>query len=180
MTSEFAVAARYARALAEALTDDATFARVAKQVRELADVVSGSKELRTALASPVVGVDAKGRAVAELATRAGADAGTLRFLKVLASRDRLALMPQVARAVEAELTKRSGVRAVELTTAHPLDAATKERIVAALETAARGKVEVEVKVDPDLLGGVVAKIGTTVFDASLRTRLAQLRSRLAG
>ncbi|HHN73743.1 MAG TPA: ATP synthase F1 subunit delta [Acidobacteria bacterium] len=174
------VAKRYAQALSDAIKDDGTFAAVRGQVRAMADLMGQSEELRHALANPVIPTEAKARVVRTIAERLGARAETLRFLDVLANNERLVLLADVADAVDGVGDQREGVHEVEISSAAPLPDELRQRLAGALGQVAGGKIRITEQVDPGLLGGVVARVGATVFDGSLRTRLTALRSRLTG
>ncbi|MDH3283408.1 MAG: ATP synthase F1 subunit delta [Acidobacteriota bacterium] len=172
------VATRYAQALSAAVPDADTLERVRDDLLAISAAIEASSELRRVLANPVAVSGAKGRVVRAVAERCGADARTLRFLDVVAARDRLAALPEIAAAVDAELNRRAGVFEVEITSAVSLEDELRQRIAAALAKVAGGRVKITESVDPELLGGVVARIGTTLFDASLRTRLEKMRTRM--
>ncbi|RMG48692.1 MAG: ATP synthase F1 subunit delta [Acidobacteria bacterium] len=178
MSSVRLVAQHYAQALSEAVPSDEELGRVREEVARIAELVRKVPELARVLKNPVVSADSKGRVIAAIAERLGAGERTRRFLEVIAANERLPLLPEIAEAVEKVHEARSGVRRAELISAVPLDADLQERLVAALSRAAGSRLLVEKRVDPSLLGGIVAKIGTTVFDGSLKTRLARLRSRM--
>jgi F-type H+-transporting ATPase subunit delta len=142
--------------------------------------VGASPELRRALANPVISPDSKRRVVRSLLERRAPDPRSLRFVDLLAERDRLVLIGEIASAVERELNRREGVHEVRLASAIPLDEALKTRIVAALRSVTGGTVRVTETIDPALLGGVVARVGETLYDASLKTRLDHVRERMIG
>ncbi|MDQ7086510.1 MAG: ATP synthase F1 subunit delta, partial [Acidobacteriota bacterium] len=174
------VAKRYAQALSDAVADDAVFAEVRRQVRAMADLVRDSEELRHAFANPVIPTEAKARVARTLAERLGGRPETLRFLDVVARNERLVLLVDMADAVDGVGDRREGVHEVEISSAAPLPDELRSRLAGALGKVAGGKIRITERVDPALLGGIVARVGATVFDGSLRTRLTALRSRLTG
>jgi len=106
-------------------------------------------------------------------------APTRNLLQLLLHRDRLELLPDIARAYRDRLNRERGIATAQVTTAVPLDDATRQQLAARLSRYARQRVEIEATVDPSIIGGVVARIGDTLLDGSVRGRLESLRRRLA-
>lgn len=175
-----AVASRYAQALSEAIPKLEEFDSACRDVQALADAVAASGELRRVIEHPVIDGSAKARVLRELIAGRAPDERVLRFIDLLAARDRLGAMGEIATALEAAFNRRSGVREVEVASAAPLDDQVRQRLEGVLERVAGGRVTISERVDPDLLGGVIARIGGTLYDASLKTRLEKMRSRLLG
>ncbi len=172
---------RYARALAGAVDkekDEGLLPRVRDELVRLAGVVRESPELRRVLASPVVSPEAKSRVVLAIADRMQVAPITRRFLEVVGRHERLVLLPEIAAAVGREVDRREGIREVELRSAAPLADDVRSRVEEALRAAAGGRIRLAEHVDEELLGGLVARIGGTVIDGSLKTRLERLRARL--
>lgn len=174
------IAERYAHALSSALPADADLARVRDDLGVLAGVVEGSRELRAAILSPVVPVASKLNVLKALAAKTTPHPKTLRFLEVLAAHERLEVIGQVATAVARAYDRRAGIVEVEIRSAAPLDADIREKLSAALIRIAGAKVRTREVVDPDLLGGLVVRVGGTVFDGSVRKRLEELQARMTG
>ncbi len=172
------VAGRYAQALSEVVIEPAAFETARQELRALATLVSESDALRHALANPVIGVSSKERVIAEIAQRMELSPPVRRLLTLLAERERLMLLPELAGAVDQLCDARAGVHEVEIRSAVPLAENTRDRLQVALGKISGGEVRIKETVDPELLGGVVARIGTTVFDGSLQTRLNALRSKM--
>jgi F-type H+-transporting ATPase subunit delta len=102
-----------------------------------------------------------------------------KLLLMLAERDRLTLLPDILEAFRARLREQQRVLEAEVTTAIELDAAQQAALQQRLGAATSRQVTLTTKVDPAIIGGIVAKIGTTVYDGSLATQLTKLRGRLA-
>jgi F-type H+-transporting ATPase subunit delta len=175
-----AVASRYAQALSEAIPKLEELDSARKDLRALADAAAVSGQLRRVIENPVIDGSAKARVLRELIASRAPDERVLRFIDLVAARDRLGAIGEIATALEGEFNRRSGVREVEVASAAPLDDEVRERLESVLERVAGGRVTISERVDPDLLGGVVARIGGTLYDASLKTRLEKMRSRLVG
>jgi F-type H+-transporting ATPase subunit delta len=105
--------------------------------------------------------------------------GARNLLQLLLHRDRLGFLPDIARAFHERLNQERGIVTAQVTTAEPLDAAAQAALVAKLTTYVGRQVQVETSVDPNIIGGVVARIGDQLIDGSVRGRLETLRRRLA-
>ena len=174
-----ALASRYARALlsvVDASGKDAALA-LKQELRDLAALVE-NREVKRVLVQPAISAEVKRRVVMALAERASASALVRKLLELLASRDRLTLVGEVAAAYAGLANAAHGVVAAEVVSAAPLQPAQQQALVAALATKA-GSVELTSEVEPALLGGLVVRVAGRTYDGSVRTRLLALRRRLA-
>ena len=176
-----AVAGRYARALVNAVLAEGAGLdprQAVSQLRSFADLVRGSSELHNVMVSPVVS-SAKKRAVADrLSGSLGLSSIVRNFLFVIVDHRRTAMLSQIADAFESALDERMGVVRAQVTSAAPLAADQVQQLQAELTRVAGKQVRCEFGVDPSLIGGVVARIGSTVYDGSVRSELHKLRERL--
>lgn len=174
-----ASATRYARALLDVvLGTSADPAKIEADLAGLARLVRTHPELHNALTDPLVSHPARVRLVETIGARAGADPLVARLVGMLASRGRLELLPGVVEAYRERLLEHGRILRARVTAAAPLapeqQAALRERL-----SQATGKdVQVDVDVDPTLIGGLVARIGSTVYDGSIRTQLHKMRQQL--
>ena len=168
-----ALARRYARALLPAAGGGALALR--DEIRALGALVEGHRELRRALLDPALGTELRRRLLAAVAERAAASPLLRRLLDLLATRDRVSLLPGLTEAYGALANEANGIVSAEVVSAVPLAEAQRQSMAAALG----GKVELRCRVDPGLVGGVLVRVGGTTYDGSVRTRLAGLRRRLA-
>jgi F-type H+-transporting ATPase subunit delta len=176
-----AVAKRYAEAFAEVVTrsGSALAPRDAEaQLRRFEEVLAGSRELREALASPAVPMGRKKALLSRLAAVLQLSALTRDFLCVLADHRRMAALPEIVRALEAGLDARLGETRAEVICAREMNEAGRAALGAALERLTGQRVRMHISLDEALLGGAVARIGSTVYDGSLRGRLAALERRM--
>jgi F-type H+-transporting ATPase subunit delta len=130
------------------------------------------------LTNPAVPAPKKRAAVAEVVRQSGARPVVSKLLVLLAERDRLVLLPDLLGAFRDRLMTHQGVVRAEVTTATPLAAdraADIERSIAALT---QRTVSLSTRVDPSVIGGLVARVGSTVYDASVATQLEKMRQRL--
>jgi F-type H+-transporting ATPase subunit delta len=175
-----ALARRYARALL-AVVDakgKAAALELKEELRGFAALVQSHEALRRLLAQPAVGAEAKRKVVMALAQRAEVSPLVLKLVELLASRDRLALVGEVAAAYAGLANVAHGVVSAEVVSAAPLQPAQQQALVAALAVGT-GNVELTSEVEPALVGGLVVRVGGCTYDGSVRTRLVALRRRLA-
>jgi F-type H+-transporting ATPase subunit delta len=172
------LARRYARAMIELGTEHKNLDQLGAELRALANAMKTSPELVSALTSPAIRRADRRRVIDALLQRVGASPHTRNLIYILLEGERLGSLEAISREVDAMIEARSGRISAEITSARPLDAGELAQITAALEKLSGKKVSVIKREDPDLLGGVVAKLGDTVYDGSLRTQLRTLRDEL--
>ena len=172
-------ATRYARALLDvALKEQANLATIESQLSELALLFAENEGLRKALLNPAVPVQRKRAAVVEIVGKAGVLPIVGKTVALLAERDRLVILPEVAASFRDRLQDIRNVVRAEVTTTEPLSADRLAAIQRSLAAATGRTVELTQKVDPAILGGMVARVGGTVFDGSVTSHLQRIRQRL--
>ena len=168
-------ARRYAEAvfgLAQAENGYDAWATDLDRLAELLEVPLAAK----ALTSPAVSTEDKLRVIdAEVPNL---QPQTRNLLQLLLHRDRLELLPDIARAYHELLNRARGIATAQVTTAVPLDDAARVQLAARLSRYVGQRVEMQTTVDPSIIGGVVARVGDTLLDGSVRGRLEALRRRL--
>ena len=169
------VGARYAQALFDLARDHGRLAVVEADLKAFKAMRAESLDLRRLLSSPAFSADDKGRALAALAQKAGFDGLTRKFFGLLAANRRAAALPSAITAFEALSAAERGVVAAEVTTAIKLTPAQATGLKAALRHALGKDPEIETRVDPSILGGVKVRVGSRLYDASLRSKLDSLR-----
>jgi F-type H+-transporting ATPase subunit delta len=175
-TSSTTAAARYAEALFDLALEGKALDRVETDLKALSAAVAGSADFKAMLKSPVYDADAKARAIAAIADKAGASVLTKNFLGVVARNRRLFALEGVIAAFAQRLAVHRGEVAAEAITAAPLNADQTKRLRGEIERVVGKAVNLNVKVDPELLGGMVVKVGSTMIDSSLKTKLNRLKS----
>ena len=128
------------------------------------------------LTSPVVPAAKKRAVLAELLP--GQAPEVTRFLAILARRDRLDLVPEIAQVFRRLLNEYRGIAVAQVTTAVPIDERQRTQIAVRLGQRLGKRIEIETRVDPSILGGVIAQVGDNVIDGSVRGRLERLRRAL--
>jgi F-type H+-transporting ATPase subunit delta len=172
------VAKRYALALFDVVKKNGTVDAAYSGLSSFAALVDGSPELVKVFASPAVPTGKK-RALAEtLATQLGLSQEVSRALAAMGDRDRLSLVSSVAAAFESRVMQDRHVLQARVTTAVPLTTQGAEALAAALGRATGGTVKIDAHVDPSILGGVVARVGSTVFDGSVTRQLEIMKTQL--
>lgn len=171
-------ATRYAKALLDVASDQAT--DIERGLTALTDLVRDNAELRQALLSPSVSATAKRAIVTAIAERLAIATPGVRLLQLLAERDRLGLLDDLLDAYRELLLARQRVVKAEVRSATALSADAMRAVEERLAAITGKRVAVNAVVDPELLGGVVAKVGGTVYDGSIRTQLEKLRKQLVG
>jgi F-type H+-transporting ATPase subunit delta len=173
-----AVAQRmYARALFEAAREDGKLERVGSDLAAVAAAVEEVPELRSFLANPEVEPVGKADVLREIA--GGADELVRNFVQLVAEKGRAGELVEMNRELEALAAREQNRLAVELTTAYELSDEEAASIVGAIENASGRSVDATRSVDPDLIGGIVLKVGSFLADGSVRGRLERLRRELA-
>lgn len=174
---------RFARPYAQALlkvaggTDRAVAVR--DQLRALRDAMDAVPGIAKLAANPAVPVPEKRRIVRRIGEPLGLGDLAFRFVDLLLSNYRLQHFPAVLEALETELDRRLGVATAQVTTAHRLDEEETVRLRSALAGLLERRVDLELAVDPDLIAGFRARVGSTLYDASLKGQLDRLAERLA-
>lgn len=171
---------RYAVALFELAEEAKSIDAVERSLSTLRDALDGSDDLRALIASPLVSRDDAVKAVLAAAGELGLDQTTTHFLGVLGHNRRLSALPQVIRAFRTLAARHRGEATAEVTSAHPLSDDQVAELKQQLRTRVGRDVNVELAVDPQLLGGLVVRIGSQMIDSSIRTRLNALASAMKG
>jgi F-type H+-transporting ATPase subunit delta len=177
--SSRAIATRYARALFDVALKESDPVRVGGQVSAFAEVVAGHAELARVLANPAVPTRMKRGIVERLLETTTTEGPLAKLLVLLADRDRLGLLPELVQAYRARLMQHQQVVEAHVTTATPLEDVRADAIAQGLAAKTGRQVRLSRSVDPALIGGVVARIGSTVYDGSVARQLERLRERLA-
>jgi F-type H+-transporting ATPase subunit delta len=172
------LARRYAKALFEIGNAQHNIEHVGADIKAIAAALKESTELASVLSSPAIRRSERRKVVDAIVARIGVRPVVKNFVELLLDHERFNALPAIARELDAMIEAKAGRVRAEVTSAKPLDPAQLSQITAALEKLSGKKVTIAKREDPELLGGVVAKVGDVVYDGSLRTQLAQLRDQL--
>ena len=172
------VGARYARALLELAAEQNSLAAVESDLATLKAALAESADLRSLLNSPKFDAAAKSAGLGAVATRLGACETTHKFLGLLAANRRTAALGVIIEAFERLAAARKGLVAAKVTTATPLTPAQARSLSATLAATLGREPQIETVVDPAILGGIKVRVGSRLYDASLKTKLDSLKSAL--
>jgi F-type H+-transporting ATPase subunit delta len=174
------LAGRYALALFELARDEKQIETVAASLATLRSAIDESEDLRTLISSPLVAREDQARGIGAVVGSLGIDRLTGNFVGVLARNRRLRQLPAVIRTFNLLVARHRGEITAEVTSARPLD----EGQIAAIKQNLRSRVgrdiNVDLNVDPAILGGLVVKIGSQMIDGSIRTKLNNLAHQMKG
>lgn len=175
------VAGRYASALFELADNARALDQVADDLRALRKMTADSPELARLMASPVVGRAAQGKALLAVLDAAGIKGLTRSFVGAVAANGRARDLVAMASAFLAELASRRGESTATVTSAVPLTAQQQQQLAEALRQVLGGsKVAIDARVEPEILGGLVVKVGSRLFDSSIRSKLSRLQLAMKG
>jgi F-type H+-transporting ATPase subunit delta len=172
------IARRYARALADVLGPAGDFHGTLNQLQDVLAAYRESPELREVFDTPAVSVPDKLKVLTAIAASLGASPVTVNFLRVLVLHFRMALLPEVVEAFRDLAYERLGIVQVEVVSATALSEPSRRSLQAGFNRLLKKQVELEFQVDLEILGGVRAQIGSTVYDGSVRGALARLGEQL--
>jgi F-type H+-transporting ATPase subunit delta len=173
-----ALAKRYAAALADVAFERKNGDAVSKDLNAFIELYYQAPDLRNALESPVVENEVKRRVIAEVCAKMGLNEAVRNFIYVVIDHGRIHLLHEIPSAFRDELNKRLGVADAEVTSAHPLSDADKTQLLAVLEKRTGKKIEARFLEDAALVGGAVVRVGSTIYDGSVREQLNRLREQL--
>ena len=174
-----ASAARYARALLDVIINEKTDPeQVEQELIAFATLLDQNPELQKALTNPAVPVSAKHGIVESLASRLKPSPPVGKLLLMLADRDRLTLVPDLVAIYGERLMEHRQIVRAEVTTAAPMAADRASQVQKRLSDLTGRRVTMTTKVDPALIGGAVARVGSTVYDGSIATQLEKIKERL--
>ena len=174
------LAGRYAAALFGLARDEQQIDAVTRSLDTLEAAIAESTDFKALVSSPLIGRAEAGRAIRALVPTLGLDPISAKFLGVLADNGRLGELGAVIKAVRKLAADNRGETTAEVTSAHPLNDQQVARLKSNLKARLGRDVAVEAKVDPELLGGLVVRLGSQMIDASIRTKLNNLAMAMKG
>jgi F-type H+-transporting ATPase subunit delta len=169
------VAGRYASALFETAQENRAVDAVARDLDAFDAMIRDSEDLRRLIRSPVFSADEQAKAVGAILERAGIGGLAANFIRLVASKRRLFALPDMIRGFRALVSQSKGIVQAEVRLAEPPSDRVLGDIKSALREVAKAEIELDLKVDPALIGGLVVRLGHRMVDASLRTKLNAIR-----
>jgi F-type H+-transporting ATPase subunit delta len=170
---------QYANALADIALAQGAAEPAGKQLAEVGAIYAESAELRNFLTSPGITPRAKHKVIEALVARLGASKIIRNFLFVVVDHQRAHVLPEIISAFQAVIRKRQGVTEAEVSSASALNDRQKSELLSTLQRLSGKRVDPVYSVDPALMGGAVVRIGDTIYDGSVRSRLNEMRTRLS-
>lgn len=171
---------RYALALYACADEARALDAVIADMETLARAIEESEDLRRLIASPLIDLREAERAMAALLGALGVGPVVRNFVGVVIGNRRLRELPALIGAFRALVAERRGVISAEVISARPIDERTEQILRARLVEAGYGNVHLVKSVDPSLLGGLIVRIGTRLYDSSLKSRLQRLHYAMKG
>ncbi|MEM6537460.1 MAG: F0F1 ATP synthase subunit delta [Pseudomonadota bacterium] len=179
MATRFSKASdRYAGALFDLAQEQGALEAIEADIKALQTMMSSSSEFLSFLKSPVYDAEEKSAAISAIAEKAKFNVLTGNFLKLIAQNRRLFALDEMSAAFLARLSEHRGEVSAEAISAGPLNDDQTKRLRGEIERYLGKAVNLTTSVDPDLLGGIVVKVGSMMVDSSLRAKLARLKTKL--
>ena len=173
-----AVAERYAAALADVAVERKNSETIKRNLAAFVEAFSSVADLRNALESPALNAEVKRKVIAEVTGKMGLDVAVRNFIYLVVDHRRTEILPEMEEAFLSELNERLGIEDAEVTSAHELNDDEKRQLRTVLEQRTGKKVEARFQIDGALLGGAVVRLGSTIYDGSVRDQLKRLREQL--
>lgn len=172
------VARRYATALADVVTARDEARKVQTELTAWEELMQSNEQLIEVFRNPTIPYEQKRKVLNALIARTGVSRTTANFLQVLLQNHRLAELNEVNRRFAHVLDERSGVVSAEVTTARPVSQPLQETLRAKLTALTGKRVRLSFTTDEDLIGGITTRIGSTIYDGSVRNQLEQVKERM--
>lgn len=172
------VARRYAEAMADVAIERNQVEEIDAELRTFANMMKTSRELYEAFASPVISQKDKGRILENIISRSRPGELTANLLRTMLSHYRLHNLDAVYEQFRRQINQRKGVVIAEVTTAGPISSAEQDVLSRNLQEMTGKQVQLNFNTDPSIIGGVVTRIESTVYDGSIRTQLQEVKQRL--
>jgi F-type H+-transporting ATPase subunit delta len=175
-----AVARRYATALADVVISQGEEREVQDELKAWEQLMQSNTQLLEVFRNPTIPYEQKRKVLNTLIARTRVRQTTANFLQVLLQNQRLAELGEVNRRFAQILEERAGVVSAEVTTARPVSASLQEALRSKLADLTGKQVRLNFTTDEELIGGMVTRIGSTIYDGSVRSQLQQVKERMVG
>lgn len=172
------IANRYARALADVITERSEMNEVVAELNSFCSMMTGHDQLRSVFASPVLSAERKRAVLNDLLAKLQLRQTSNNFLRLLLDNSRLHDLDQMLKALARELDARTNIVSAEIITARDISQQEENMLADKLKAATGKQVRLQFRTDPGIIGGVVTRIGSVVYDGSIKTQLAQMKQRL--
>lgn len=174
------MARRYAAALADVVTTRGESREVREELSAWDTMMRTNAQLMEVFSNPTIPYEQKHNVLSALIKRTRVRPTTANFLQVLLQNQRLAELGEINKRFAQVLDERAGVVSAQVTTARPVPEASQEALRANLASLTGKDVRLSFTTDEELIGGIITRIGSTIYDGSVRNQLQQFKERLAG
>jgi F-type H+-transporting ATPase subunit delta len=174
------VARRYATALADVVMSSGEGESVRAELKAWEQLIAGNGELEAVFGNPAIAAAKKEAVLERLITKSNPSKTTANFLRILLRNGRLTELAVINERLDAVMEERSGVISGEVISAHELDQPVRTELKTNLEKLTGKRVNLNYQIDQEIIGGVITRVGSTVYDSSVRTKLKNLREQLVG
>lgn len=178
--SEETVARRYSIALADIVLKTGETETVSRELAAWNDILKSSPDLTNVFSNPAIPHSGKEKLLEELISRSKPTKTTSNFLRILLRNGRMAEAGRINERFYSVLEERSGLVAAEVTSARELPESERAEFLSNLEKMTGKRVKINYSIDKNLIGGAVTRIGSTVYDGSVKTKLENLKEQLIG
>ena len=172
------IARRYATALADVVAKRGDAAQVQTEMNGWAALIQENAGLREVISNPTVAAEQKRKLVSTLIDRTKVGDTSSNFLQLLLANGRLGEMPEISAKFTQVLEARAGVVTAQVTTARPVAPETEEALRSRLTEMTGNTVRLSFATDAELIGGLVTRVGSTIYDGSVRSQLQQVKERM--
>lgn len=170
------MAGRYAHALFELARDEKTVDAVKQELEKFDAMIADNADLNRLVRSPVFGADEQLRALAAVLEKSGIGGLAANFLKVITANRRLFAVQDMVRAYRALVAKHKGEVTAQVTVAEKISDKHMDALKSALKSVTGGKdIDLDIKIDPAIIGGLIVKVDSRMVDSSLRTKLNSIK-----
>lgn len=174
------LARRYAKAMFVVGSEDGTLEEFAEGLETFAELYKTLPEMEDALSNPIYPVDVRLQVMQKMAAKVGVGKTMARFLDLLVEKGRATLIPEIAESFQVMVDEERGVCQGVVTTASELNAELQDKTRETLEKLTGRQVVLKSEVDPSIIGGIIAKVGDLVLDASIKTQIDGLKDTIKG
>ena len=172
------VARRYAGALADVVAKSGEATKIQSELKQFEEILTSNQNLFEALSNPAIAHNSKERVLESLLAKTKPAPATANFLRILLQNSRLTNLGVINKRFASVLEERAGIVSGKVISARALSAAEKKEIQTNLEKTLEKTVSLDFDIDTNIIGGVVTKIGSTVYDGSVKTQLENLKAQL--
>lgn len=174
------VARRYATALADVVSKSGEVESVKSELKTWEQLIVSNAELQNAFRNPSIAHASKEKVLESLLAKTRPSTTTSNFLRVLLRNSRLTELREINQRFEIVLEERSGAAIAEVTSARELSTGQRNELKQNLEKLTGKQIKLNFSIDPEIIGGVVTRIGSTIYDGSVRTQLKNLKEEMIG